>query len=872
MPRWIRNTLIGLALVGLALHSVPYLVRDQAVLWFYQQGVQQAALKQIKINWLLGEVGVYGLSSQRDGAADLELDRLQVDIDLTALFQKRVLLESLSVTGLRGELRHDGETTWLGPLQLPATNGEEAQPAAADSGSSWQFGLAQVNLRHIDWLTQWQQGRYPLYLNQLQLSDLYQWQPAKLTALQLDGRFDGAELKIESGSYPLKQIPESEFSIQLDQLPLAGLAQPFGIPLSGKLSTDLKVRLTLAGVQVNTEGWLQLDELSYADSAMSTELQQLRWQGEQRWTLADDKRISGDLKGSITAKTLAVTLVEQQLNGQLDQFSWQGKTQLQLDETRQLSLTSAQQLSLSGVGVSKQGLTAELARLEMSAQLEKKAEVVEIKLPQLTLQQLSATQPQYQLISLQALNLTDVHSDLTSAAFKRLQLDGLAVAQAEQQTLSQWQSIAVNQLQWQVQQLAIESVELSGGQTQVVLNEQGVPESVQQFIGRLTSLADTGSIESTSSASEQKEVPAANKPALQVKLAQLRLLKPHKVSFTDYSVEPVFSLETQLKKFSVGPYDTTSDALTEAKLSAQLAQFGELTFSGALDAAQSMQNGHWQAEVKQLELPFSSPYALKYTGYYVHSGQLGLTTEGTIEKGILNGNNHLALFNFEVEPRRQDQVASFSQQLSMPLDTAIMVLEDDDQNIKLDLPVTGSLQDPSFGLQSVVTMLAGKGLKTAAFSYLTKALQPYATLISLATTVIEANEKGSFITLSPVAFQPASTAINSDMRDYLAKISQMMTDRPAMRLKLCGQAVAADKNGVLAALRKANAKRKKPLEEKQLLKELPTRLQTLAQQRGEAVKTRLSASVAADRLFQCYPDVALTGDRASLAPRVDLGL
>ena len=207
----------------------------------------------------------------------------------------------------------------------------------------------------------------------------------------------------------------------------------------------------------------------------------------------------------------------------------------------------------------------------------------------------------------------------------------------------------------------------------------------------------------------------------------------------------------------------------------------------------------------------------------------------------------------------------------MPLDLAIALLEDDAGNIKLSVPIDGTVENPNFGYASIVQIVAEKSVKQAAFGLLTKVLQPYGALLNIASTVIDAKQSGSFISLTPIDFAPGSSKLSVKMRDYLGKITLMMAERKRLKLKLCGSAVSSDKHLLNAALIEQNSKLKKPLADAALNKELANELQALATARGEAVKDILiKLKVDHERLFVCFAKVQLKDTKAQ--PKVSLGL
>jgi hypothetical protein len=207
----------------------------------------------------------------------------------------------------------------------------------------------------------------------------------------------------------------------------------------------------------------------------------------------------------------------------------------------------------------------------------------------------------------------------------------------------------------------------------------------------------------------------------------------------------------------------------------------------------------------------------------------------------------------------------------MPLGVAISVLEDDEGNIKLSVPVSGSIDDPNFGYSSVVEIIAKKGLKQAAFGILTKALQPYGALITIAKTALEAKENGTFINLAPISFAPGSAQVDKEMRGYLVKIADMMKTRKKLKLKICATAVLQDKNILSPDILLANAALEKPASPTIIDKAINNVIQALATSRNKSVEDELKVlKVSGDRLFVCFAKTNFKN--AALKPLVNLGL
>ncbi|HBY88569.1 MAG TPA: hypothetical protein DEO86_22180, partial [Colwellia sp.] len=74
---------------------------------------------------------------------------------------------------------------------------------------------------------------------------------------------------------------------------------------------------------------------------------------------------------------------------------------------------------------------------------------------------------------------------------------------------------------------------------------------------------------------------------------------------------------------------------------------------------------------------------------------------------------------------------------ALPLNMAMGMLKDGDGNVELDVPLSGSISDPNFGLSSIVTLITKKAIMSATQDYLMTTFVPYANIVSIAITAGE---------------------------------------------------------------------------------------------------------------------------------------
>jgi outer membrane protein OmpA-like peptidoglycan-associated protein len=245
---------------------------------------------------------------------------------------------------------------------------------------------------------------------------------------------------------------------------------------------------------------------------------------------------------------------------------------------------------------------------------------------------------------------------------------------------------------------------------------------------------------------------------------------------------------------------------------------------------------------------------------------------------------------------------------SLPVKLAVALLADRNGVIDINLPISGSLNDPQFSIGAVVWKIFT--------NLVTKALTAPFSLLANAFSGSQSEDH------STVNFAPGSSALAAEVAQGLDKIAQALADRPALHVTVVGTASPAlerdaFKRERLKVLLLAEKRRRaavggqdvsavavltdaeypvllkdvyrradiaKPRNLVGLAKDLPVAemealllasisvtedaIHTLAQQRGVAVKDYLaSRKVGVERLFLGAPKiVAPDGDNASDAP------
>lgn len=175
-----------------------------------------------------------------------------------------------------------------------------------------------------------------------------------------------------------------------------------------------------------------------------------------------------------------------------------------------------------------------------------------------------------------------------------------------------------------------------------------------------------------------------------------------------------------------------------------------------------------QGHVRDLELAPLSPYAVRYSGYGIERGKLSVDVAYKVQPdGQLTASNNIVLNQLKFG----DQVPGAAN--SLPVKLAVALLADRNGVIDINLPVSGSLNDPQFRLVPIVfkliVNLIAKAI-TAPFSLLASALG------------------GGGDELSMVSFSAGSAALTPEAKAALDKVAKALLARPALKMTVVGTA------------------------------------------------------------------------------------
>lgn len=256
---------------------------------------------------------------------------------------------------------------------------------------------------------------------------------------------------------------------------------------------------------------------------------------------------------------------------------------------------------------------------------------------------------------------------------------------------------------------------------------------------------------------------AAGEPPLRISIAETRL-NGGKVDFNDRFIKPNYSANLSELTGTLGAFSAGSPAMAPLQLRGKVEGTGLLDISGQLNPSGAPLALDITASATDIELAPLSPYAGKYAGYAIERGKLSTRVHYEIEPGgRLQADNKIVLNQLTFGDRIDSPTAT-----KLPVKLAVALLKDSNGVIDVNLPVSGSLNDPEFSVGGLVVKLI--------FNLLGKALTAPFSLLS----------GGGGAEMSQLEFQPGTAALQAEAAKKLDPLTKVLTDKPSLQLSITG--------------------------------------------------------------------------------------
>ena len=260
------------------------------------------------------------------------------------------------------------------------------------------------------------------------------------------------------------------------------------------------------------------------------------------------------------------------------------------------------------------------------------------------------------------------------------------------------------------------------------------------------------------------------------------------ISVQDKSTSPILSRTLQIDTLSLRNLNTQDkEQATELTLKARNGKYSTLDSDITIWPLADELTLKSRLAIKEAELPPYSSYIANALGYQIDSGHLNLDLILNADNGVLDGNANILLREFDLGGRQDS--SSVVKAGAIPLNIAVGILKDSNDNIKLDVPLSGDVDNPEFGWSDFLVLPFRKALYKVSSNYLLQTFVPYANVISI---VQFAGEQLLKVRVEPLIFTAQDSELNDSQNIFLQQLTALMKDKKDSQLKACGVASYKD--------------------------------------------------------------------------------
>lgn len=296
------------------------------------------------------------------------------------------------------------------------------------------------------------------------------------------------------------------------------------------------------------------------------------------------------------------------------------------------------------------------------------------------------------------------------------------------------------------------------------------------------------------------------------------------VDFTDNFIRPNYSATLTDIGGEVSALAWNDPQPATVKISGKVDGSAPLEVGGSMHPLGPRLATDITASARGIDITRLSAYSGRYAGYGIEKGTLSVKVRYKIENGKLEAENQLYLDQLTFG----DKVDSPSA-LELPVLLAVSLLKDRNGVIDIDLPISGSLDDPQFSIGRIIVRVI--------VNLVTKAVTAPFSLLASAFG-------GGGQELGYVEFAPGSSELTDASKQRLDTLTKALIDRPGLKLEATGRADPAVDE---AALRARHLDRLMRVAKAGSTGELPDSVRIEAAERGRWLEAAYKAADLKDK-------------------------
>jgi hypothetical protein len=241
------------------------------------------------------------------------------------------------------------------------------------------------------------------------------------------------------------------------------------------------------------------------------------------------------------------------------------------------------------------------------------------------------------------------------------------------------------------------------------------------------------------------------------------VLHASQANFADLSVQPNFAAGIQKIEGTISGLSSNTNSRAKVDIHGAVDEFSPVAITGVVNVLSAALYTDLSLSFRNMELSTFNPYSGKFAGYNITKGKLTTELHYKVEGRKLDAQHHITVDQLEFGDKTASKDA-----VSLPVKLAVALLKDRNGVIDLDIPVTGTLDDPKFRLGPIIWKVLVNILEKAVTA-------PFALLGSLF---------GGGPDLQFVDFRPGESQLDAAATEKGRAMVKALTERPQLKIEI----------------------------------------------------------------------------------------
>jgi hypothetical protein len=232
-------------------------------------------------------------------------------------------------------------------------------------------------------------------------------------------------------------------------------------------------------------------------------------------------------------------------------------------------------------------------------------------------------------------------------------------------------------------------------------------------------------------------------------------------NYADLWIKPSFAVGIQSLGGTISGLSSDPRSRAKVQLDGKVDRYSPVHIAGDINLLSAALYTDITMGFKDLDLTIVNPYSGHFAGYKIDKGKLSVDVSYKVEQRKLAAQQHFVIDQLELGDKVDSPDATH-----LPLKLAVVLLRDRNGVIDLDLPMNGSLDDPTFRIGPIIWKIFVNLIVKAATA-------PFALLGHLF---------GGGEHMNIVEFDPGSAELAKPAKEQMAALAKSLKERPQIKL------------------------------------------------------------------------------------------